>query len=137
VTKLKRVTGLIFIVIIAFALFGLFVSRRRHSLEISNELKRQDAYQAALRSFTRALKPGMKRREVEDYFRLNRIEFVQGALEDLSKISEEPGSWYCGPPAVYVRFEFTNFKKGEGQFRANAEDPLTAIDIQQQADRCL
>ena len=136
-TKLQCVTGLVFIVIIGFALVGLFVLRRRHNLEVSSELKRQDAYQAALGSFTRALKPGMKRSEVENYFRLNRIEFVQGALEDLSKIGEEPGTWYRGPPGVYVRFEFTNFKKGEGQFRANDEDPLTAINIQQQADRCL
>src|SRR5262249_29974045 len=52
--------------------FGL-----RHQMELRTKREREARYQAALVSYTNALKPGMKRQEVEDLLRARKVEFRQ------------------------------------------------------------
>ncbi len=44
------------------------------------------------------IKPGMKRKEVEEYLRSNKIEFVQLLLDDLTQIGEGEPSCFAVPP---------------------------------------
>ena len=68
--------------------------------------RREAAYQLQLLSYTQDLKTGMTRKEVEDYFRANKIEFRQmccvadelyrrHSWDDLIKIGEEEVPWFC------------------------------------------
>jgi hypothetical protein len=55
---------------------------------------------------------------------------------DLTKIGEEESPWYCGTSDVYVKFRFTNIRKGERQFDADNKDALDEIEVYHQLDRC-
>jgi hypothetical protein len=105
--------------------------------ETQAHAKREMAYQSTLRSYNKVLKPSMKRKEVEDYLRLNKIEFLQMSPHDLTKIGEEKPPWYCGTSDVYVKFRFTNVGKSESQFEANDEDTLDGIEVYRKLDRWL
>jgi hypothetical protein len=101
------------------------------------QAKREMAYQSTLRSYNKVLKLSMKRKEVEDYLRLNKIEFLQMSPYDLTKIGEEKPPWYCGTSDVYLKFRFTNVRNGESQFDADDEDILDEIEVYRKLDRCL
>jgi hypothetical protein len=105
--------------------------------ETQAQAKRETTYQVALRSYNQILKPGMKRKEVEDYLRMNKTEFFQLSLDDLTKIGEDAPTWYCGPPDVYVKFQFIGVRPLEPQLEANDEDTLDQIKIFHRADKCL
>ena len=105
--------------------------------ETQARAKRETAYQSILHSYNQVLKPGMKRKEVEEYLRLNKIEFLQMSPYDLTKIGEEEPPWHCGTSDVYVKFRFTNVRNGESQFDADDEDILDEIEVYRKLDRCL
>jgi hypothetical protein len=71
----------------------------RHELKVRAETqaqaKRESTYQAALHTYGQIIKPGMKRKEVEEYLHSNKIEFVQLSLDDLTKIGEDAPTWFC------------------------------------------
>lgn len=75
---------------------------------------RESGDQAALRLYTRDLKPGLNRKEVEGYFRTRDIRFwqmccvdgPQNAWADFVKIGEESPPWYCSTNWVNIAFEF-------------------------------
>jgi hypothetical protein len=88
----------------------------------SAKQKREAVYQAALQSYSDALKPGMTRKNVEDYFRSKGIAFQQlccifkeSAFADLVKIGKEKHPWYCSEHNVYVAFRFTAVKPDESE----------------------
>jgi hypothetical protein len=128
---------LILIVVLAPLIFFGIRRNLRVRAETQAQTKRETTYQSALRSYSQILKPGMKRKEVEDYLRLNKIEFQQMSAYDLTKIGEEKPPWYCGTSDVYVKFRFTNVRKGERQFDADDKDTLDEIEVYHQLDRCL
>jgi len=78
------------------------------------ERKRQTEYEAVLKEYSSALKPGMPRSEVESYLRLRGRSFRQmcciqvrrSAYADIVKIGEEKAPWYCNKYNIYVAFEF-------------------------------
>ena len=96
--------------LVVSVLVVLYVQKRRADNRAA--LQRQAAYHAALRSFSETLKPGMSRKDVEDYLRAQNRSFGQYlqkgyAYSDLVKVGEEPKPWFCSEWPVYVEFEFT------------------------------
>ena len=110
----------------------------RHEVKVraqtQAQAKRESTYQLALQSYGRVIKPGMKRKEVEEYLRSNKIEFVQLSLDQLTKIGEDAPSWFCGSSGVYAKFQFIGVKP---RLKANDEDTLDELNIFHWADNCL
>jgi hypothetical protein len=113
----------------------------RHKLKVRAETqaqtKRETTYKAVLHAHTQIINPGMKRKEVEEYPRSNKIEFVQLSLDDLTQIGEDEPSWFCGSSRVYVKFQFIGVKPPEPRSKANDEDTLDKLKIFHWADNCL
>ena len=107
--------------------------------ETQAQAKRETAYQAALRSYSQILKPGMKRKEVEDYLRSNKIEFLQLSLDDTTQIGhDESTTWFCGKSDVFVKFQFTAFAQHSGRpDDPNERDTLDEIKIFRMPGSCL
>jgi hypothetical protein len=76
--------------------------------------KRQTQYEAVLKDYSDALKPGLSRREVESYLQLRGHPFRQmccvrvprGAYADLVKIGQEKAPWYCNKYNIHIALEF-------------------------------
>jgi hypothetical protein len=68
---------LILILVVAPLIFFEVRYEMKVRAETQAHAKREMAYQSTLRSCNQVLKPSMKRKEVEDYLRLNKIEFLQ------------------------------------------------------------
>jgi hypothetical protein len=127
---------LILIVVLApLIFFGI-----RHNLRVRAETqaraKREITYEAALRSYSQDLKPGMKRKAVEDHLRFNKTEFLRLSLDDITKIGEDEPTLSCGPIGVYVRFQFTGVSQREPRLDANDEDTLDEIKIFHWGSNC-
>jgi len=76
---------------------------------------REAAYQSALRSYSDDLKPGTRRKDVENYLRAKGVPVIQMGgrsgrsdltRSDLTKIGREDAPWYCSEYNVYVMFKF-------------------------------
>jgi hypothetical protein len=128
---------LILILILAPLIFFGVRYEMKVRAETQAQAKRETTYQAALRSYSQILKPGMKRKEVENYLRVNKTEFFQLSLDDLTKIGEDSPTWYCGPPGVYVKFQFVGVRPLEPRLEANDDDTLDEIKIFHWAAKCL
>jgi hypothetical protein len=128
---------LILILVIAPLIFFAIRHERKDRAETQAQAKRESTYQAALHTYGQVIKPGMKRKEVEEYLRSNKIEFVQLSLDDLTKIGEDAPSWFCGSSGVYVKFQFIGVKPPEPRLKANDEDTLDELKIFHWADNCL
>jgi Iap family predicted aminopeptidase len=81
----------------------------------SYEEKHDAAYPRTLASYSKILKLGMKRKDVEDYLRSKGIAFQRmccveekTTLADLVKIGKERHPWCCSNHNVYVAFEFAS-----------------------------
>jgi hypothetical protein len=108
--------------------------------------RREAAYHLQLLSYTQDLKTGMTRKEVEEYFRANKIEFRQmccvadafstrHSWDDLIKIGEEDVPLFCRQNNVYVAFVFTDYNKSERQ--DNDLDTLKNVTIYHDLEGCL
>jgi hypothetical protein len=128
---------LILILVVAPLIFFGVLYEMKVRAETQAQVKRETTYQAALRSYTQILKPGMKRKEVEDYLRANKTEFLRMSLDDLTKIGEEEPPWHCGTSSVHVKFRFTRVGQREPGLGADDEDTLDEIAIFHWLDRCL
>jgi Na+-transporting NADH:ubiquinone oxidoreductase subunit NqrC len=71
--NLRRVILLISL-LVAVDLLALGI---RHGLKAQHKRKREAAYQTALLSYMKVLKPGMTRKEVQDYLRARNVDSVQ------------------------------------------------------------
>jgi hypothetical protein len=108
---------------------------------------RQLAYQAALRAYSRDLKPGLTRKEVEAYFQTRGAKFEkiccvgQQHSADLVKIGEEDSPWYCGDADfVYLVFEFAAVEPTAGfsvSYLGQDSDVLRTIGLEQRGSDCL
>lgn len=97
----------------------------------------------------RDLKPGVSRKEVEDYLRARNIEFghaccaatilnsysanrpLVDAFDDWVPLRGEKRPWPCGTADVYIAFEFNRLQPSIGSKRiaANDTDTLEGIHI--------
>jgi hypothetical protein len=129
---------LILILVVAPLIFFGVRYEMKVRAETQAQAKRETAYQAALRSYSQILKPGMKRKAVEDYLRSNKTEFQRLTLDDdITKIGEDEPTLSCGPNGVYVRFQFTGVSQREPRLDVNDEDALDEINIFHWANNCL
>jgi|SRR5579871_6333253 len=127
---------ILILVVASFTFFGV-----RHELKVRAETraqaKRESTYQATLHNYSQIIKPGMKRKEVEEYLRSNKIEFFHLSLDDLTRIGEDAPTWFCGSSGVYVKFQFISVKPSEPRLKANDGDTLDELKIFHWADNCL
>lgn len=128
---------LVLVLIVAPIVFLSVRYEMKSRAETQAQAKREITYQATLRSYSQIFKPGMKRKEVENYLRVNKVEFFQLSLDDLTKIGQDAPTWYCGPPGVYVKFQFIGVRPSDPRLEANDEDTLDEIKIYHWADKCL
>jgi hypothetical protein len=126
-----------------FVLLVLFASGNCLASGQSARQKREATYQAKLQSYSDALKPGMTRKNVEDYLRAKGIAFgqlccidEQSAYADLVKIGKEKHPWYCEEHNVYIAFQFAAVELHKG-WEAYDSDTLKSITICHKLDGCL
>ena len=127
----------ILILVVAPVIFFGVRYEMKGRAETQAQAKREMAYQSTLRSYNQVLKPGMKRKTVEDYLRFNKTEFLRLSLDDITKIGEDQPTLSCGPIGVYVRFQFTGVSQREPRLDANDEDTLDEIKIFHWGSNCL
>ncbi|HTX15467.1 MAG TPA: hypothetical protein VMD77_09235 [Candidatus Baltobacteraceae bacterium] len=122
----------------------------RHRLARREQKKRQAVYELTLRSYQEALKPGMTRKEVEDYLRaknanirqmccINPLEdATRSSWDDLVKIGREDVPWFCSENNVYVAFQFADHEhRHDYEIRDSDLDTLRAVTIYRQLEGCL
>jgi hypothetical protein len=129
------------VALVVFVVALVFVRQR----SVVNARRREASYQAALRSYTVILKPGMSRRDAESYLASGSKTFRQqcciggtskNAWDDLVKIGEEDTPWYCSQHNVYIALEFIS--SGAHVFpKASPEDALTRVSIFRALEGCL
>ncbi len=105
--------------------------------------KREEAYQSALNSYSEALKPGMTRKEVEDYLHARDIRFQQmccvderSAFADLVRIGQEGHPWYCSEQNIYIAFQFAAVEP-HSWLKAYDSDSLKKVSIFRWLEGCL
>ena len=133
--------------LIAVLLLGFGV---RHSFEERAKRKRDIEYQKALRSYSAAIKTGMTRKQVEDYFAARGISFRQmccvsvkefsrgvydNSYEDLVKIAQEDVPFVCSENNVSIAFQFLGSGK-DSPPRAEASDKLKDLTIYHWLEGC-
>jgi hypothetical protein len=75
---------------------------------------RDAQYHSILKTYSRVLKPGMKRSEVENYFVMSKyVSFSRGASQDIVEITHEKEGWVCQEQLIYLRFEFDGVEPNE------------------------
>jgi hypothetical protein len=138
--------GLLILILVVATLtfFGV-----RYEMKIQAHKKREAAYQASLSSYTQVFRPGMTRKEVEDYLHKKNVEFRQmccvDAMElskhhswdDLIKIGREDAPWFCGEHNVYLAFQFIDQGKHGPWWDANDLDTLKVISVYHWLEGCL
>jgi hypothetical protein len=94
-------------------------------------------------------KPGMTRKEVEDYFHANGIVFRQMCCvdsqshkwvwDDLTKIAREEHPWFCSEKNIYIAFQFDGSRSPDRApgWDAEASDKLTAVSLYPWFEGCL
>jgi hypothetical protein len=84
---------------------------------LSAKQKREADYQAAVQSYSDALKPGATRKSVEDYLQAKGVKYEKmccidekNADAELVRIGKEKHPWYCSEHDVYIAFQFVDDK---------------------------
>jgi hypothetical protein len=111
--------------------------------------RREIVYQTTLWSYQQALKPGISRKEVEDYLRERKQTFTQTCCvdpkesrkrswDDLVKIGAEDAPWFCSESAVYVAFQFADSSLPRKDiWSADDLDSLKSVAIYRRLEGCL
>lgn len=144
-TKMKRwlrlLLGLVCVVLLIIG--GWQVVKRQL------QKRREAVYQTTLKSYQQILKPGMNRKEVEDYLRSRKQTFSQSCCvdpkefqkhswDDLVKIGAEDAPWFCSERAVYVAFQFgENTQPHKDTWGADDLDTLKTVGIYSRMETCL
>jgi hypothetical protein len=121
----------------------------RHIVKGQLQKRREVVYQATLQSYQQVLKPGISRKEVEDYLRerkqtftqsccVDRKEFPKRSRDDLVKIGAEDAPWFCSENAVYVAFQFADSAlPHKDMWSADDLDSLKSVAIYRRLEDCL
>jgi hypothetical protein len=125
-------------------LLALLLAAVPNALGQSAKQKREAAYQAALQSYSEVLKPGISRKEVEDYLNAKGITHMamccveeRSADADLVKIGKEKHPWYCSAHNVYIAFQFVDDRQEGGRSSHQDSDKLKVITIYHWLEGCL
>jgi hypothetical protein len=142
---MKRIL-LLMLLLVGVGLLGWGI---RHGLKLQAKRKREAAYQSALLSYTQVLKPGMTRKEVEDYLRARNVGFSQmccvvgiqgppkGSLDDITKVGQEDAPWFCSEHYVFVAFQFEDHGQYKSILGADDNDILKSVTIYHNLGGCL
>jgi hypothetical protein len=110
----------------------------RYLGRVREAAKREQVYQSILQSYRQVLKPGMKRKEVEEYLRSKDVEFLRLQDDDISKIGEDDSLiWFCGRPDVFLQFQFTTSPQQEPPMGGDGGDKLNEIEIVRKGSGCI
>ena len=144
--RLWRPWHFIILGLFAITLVGVAVW---HTLEKRAREKREAVYQRTLLSYSNILKPGMSRKDVEDYFHSSNTVFQQmccvdpstfskGVYDDIVRIGQEDSPWFCSEHNVYIVFQFAGQRATDGNPQdAQPSDRLTAVTISHRLERCM
>jgi cytosine/adenosine deaminase-related metal-dependent hydrolase len=131
------------LLVIAAIVVALSAAALRHVSRAEAKKKREAAYQSALQAYSRNLRPGLTRKEVEDDFRTRHISFGQiccvedrSAFADLIRVGQEDAPWYCSENYVYIAFEFTAVEPHH-PLKAYDTDSLKTVTLFRQLGGCL
>jgi hypothetical protein len=108
--RLLTAVAVIAVIVAGYAIWSVFDNRA--------QMTRKREYTAILQSYSAALKPGMNRMEIENFFHARNIAFRQmccvdvrrDAYADLVKIGKERAPWFCSENNVYIAFEFASIQ---------------------------
>jgi hypothetical protein len=134
------------VAVISLSLLGI-----RYESKKQAQKRHEATYQSELRSYSLALTPEMKRKEVEDYLRAKKIDFSsmccvntsslarRHSSDYLVKIGEEDHPWFCSEHFVYVAFQFVDHGQVERgfSFKDDDLDTLRSVSIYHQLGGCL
>ena len=110
----------------------------RYFSNVREAAKREEVYQSTLRSYRQVVKPGMNRKEVEEYLRSKNIEFFRFSDDDSTKIGEDDSlSVFCGRPEVFLQFQFTASPLQDRQMVAGDGATLNKIEIIRKGSGCI
>jgi hypothetical protein len=134
--------------VVALAALGVRHVLQKREQQKWEQQKREVAYQSALLAYSETLKPGMTRKEVEDYLRAKNVGFrlmccvdfrnsSKGVYDELTKIGQEDAPWACSEKNIYVAFQFTRPERNAAGWDANDSDTLKAITIFRWLEGCL
>jgi hypothetical protein len=141
----KRVLASILVVVtLSAGVLAVRYERRK-----TEEKKREASYQSTLTTYTQALKPGITRKEVEDYLRKKNLSWGQiccvdstetssrHSMDYLVLIGREDPPWFCSENNVYVAFEFDDRGVHGPHWDNNDADELKTIKVWHHLDGCL
>jgi hypothetical protein len=135
-----------------FLILALFIvgTGTRFAMKKRAAQRRDAAYQVALSKYQRAIRPGVTRKEVEDYLGMNNNKVIhmccvdsrqtgRHTWDDLVKIGQEDPPWYCGETNVYLAFQFVDYVQIKTGYDMNDNDLdiLKAITLIHQPETCL
>jgi hypothetical protein len=135
--------------VVLLVALGVIILGIRYELNKKAQGRREAAYQSVFRIYTQALKPGMTRKEVEDYLQAKNSKFLhmccvdsreigRHSWDDLTKIGQEDPPWFCSENNVYVAFQFADHVHLETGFEMQDDDldTLKAITLHHQLETC-
>src|SRR2546423_14351425 len=134
---------LVLVAVIAVAVIGMHTMREKRAQQ-----QRDVAYQSVLRRYSEVLKPGMTRKEVEDYLVTRNVSFRQmccvnwkepkRAYDDLAKIAQEDPPWVCNEKNIYIAFQFAGNERQRlgGAPTAEPSDRLTIVSLYRALEVC-
>jgi len=131
----------------AVVVFTFVVVAINNVREKRSQQKRDVAYQTALRSYSEVFKPGMTRKEVEDFLRARNkvfrhrccvdIKKSMDVWDDLVKIAQEDAPWVCSEKNIYIAFQFAGTEPHPTPPSVEPSDKLTAVTIYPWLEGCL
>jgi hypothetical protein len=128
---------------LAFLFLALLATMHKAPAQ-SEKQKREAAYQAALQSYSEALKPGMTRKNVEDYLKAKGVKYERmccidekTAWVDIVGIGKEKHPWYCSAHNVYIAFQFADEPHEGSRISDRDSDKLKSITVHHSLDGCL
>jgi hypothetical protein len=101
------------------------------------------AHEVVLAKYKEVLRPGITRKEVEDYLRAQKTTFTQtccdnAAFSTMVRIGERPKPWFCSSWGVYVAFQFTSTEPDRYPIRpASDSDVLGDVKLEGLGETCL
>ena len=102
------------------------------------------ATEAAIRAYSQALKPGITRRQVQDYLHSRGVNFFErccveprAAFSILVKVGQEDAPWYCSEWPDYVAFEFNATAPSDPRAKPGGSDVLKIVHLTSNGEGCL
>jgi hypothetical protein len=119
-------------ILLAVAVASLISFGIRTELKKRGQNQREIGYQSIVREYSQALRPGMTRKEVEDYVRTRNAHiretccvesgFHRHSYDDLIKIGAEDAPWFCGEHNVYVALQFADHRYSATDYCCKDDD---------------